>query len=242
MWWRGPPTRSTRSAAACGTTPGPSPAAKAAGRGDAPAATPHPVQATTGPAPETRPLRAVEEPREPHRRPGRQARLDRHAPTLGCTAPTSSRKACGPCSSSRATPAPTPSTGGWPGRAAAGSPRSSKLQQAIRRHRAEINAALDSDLSNALDRVDQHQDPAPHPHRLRVQEPRRPDRPGHARSRRSPACPTRPDLTHGHVRRAGIVPEFETINATGRKRDGRVPPVARVSRRSGSSSGSGGRR
>ncbi|QNE79592.1 hypothetical protein F0344_34580 (plasmid) [Streptomyces finlayi] len=55
-------------------------------------------------------------------------------------------------------------------------------------------------------RIDEHQDPADHPDRLRLQEPSGPYRPGHAQPRRPPPPPTRPSTpaltTHGSDRRA----------------------------------------
>ena len=52
------------------------------------------------------------------------------------------------------------------------------------------------------DRVGQHKDPAHHSDGVRVRKPRRPHRPGHAQPRRPQARDSRPDLTHGSVRRA----------------------------------------
>ena len=77
-----------------------------------------------------------------------------------------------------------------------------ELQRRIVNHRAAIDAALDTGLSNALDRVDQHQDPAAHPHRLRLPRTRTPHRPRHAQPRRPPPRPPRPNMTHGSSRTA----------------------------------------
>ena len=51
-------------------------------------------------------------------------------------------------------------------------------------------------------RIGQHQDPAHHPHRIRIQVPRSPHRPGHAQPRRTPARATESTMTHGNSRRA----------------------------------------
>ena len=72
-----------------------------------------------------------------------------------------------------------------------------KLQQAIRRHRAEINAALDSDLSNALIESTNTKIRLLTRIAFGFKNPRRPHRPRHARPRRPPTRPPRPNLTHG---------------------------------------------
>ena len=51
-------------------------------------------------------------------------------------------------------------------------------------------------------RVDQHQDPTPHPNRIRVPRTRTPHRPRHVRPRQPPTHPPRPKLTHRSSRRA----------------------------------------
>ncbi len=61
-------------------------------------------------------------------------------------------------------------------------------------------------------RIDQHQDPAPHPRRLRLPQTRSPHRPRHALPRRTPT-PT-PTMTHGHVTRARFRPVRGVIPPT----------------------------
>jgi len=51
-------------------------------------------------------------------------------------------------------------------------------------------------------RIGQHQDSAHHPHRIRIQVPRSPNRPGHAQPRRTSASATESTMTHGNSRRA----------------------------------------
>ena len=85
------------------------------------------------------------------------------------TAPTCSKKACATCSPSKAKPAKQALDRwlSWARRCRI--PAFVHLaNDASRSHRTAIDAALDHGLSNALDRIDQHQDPTPHPHRLRL--------------------------------------------------------------------------
>ena len=72
-----------------------------------------------------RPLRAMEEPREPDRSATGQAGAGSPKPTPGCTAPTCSKKACATYSRSSTKPASRRWTDGCPGPAAAASPPSS---------------------------------------------------------------------------------------------------------------------
>ncbi len=76
------------------------------------------------------------------------------------------------------------------------------LQRRIVTHRAAIDASLDNGLSNALIESINAKIRAPHPHRLRVQEPRSPHRPRLPRPRRPPTPTPRPNMTHGRSRRA----------------------------------------
>jgi transposase len=54
------------------------------------------------------------------------------------------------------------------------------------------------------DRIHQHQNPAHHPHRLRLRQPRQPHRHGHAHPRRTPPPPPRTPLNHPHTRQENL--------------------------------------
>ena len=84
---RGPPRRP-------GTTPADWPGRPRDAAGQARGRSP-PRRPPAAPGPEGRPLRAVEEPREPHRADSAPSWTGSPRPTPGCTAPTCSRKASG---------------------------------------------------------------------------------------------------------------------------------------------------
>ena len=164
--------------------------------------TPRHARPPNGPGDQGRPLRAVEEPGEPHRATSAPSWPGSPRPTPACTAPTCSKRACGSCSRSK-DQAGKEALDRWiswarrcripafvePADAASSStaPRSGRARpRPVQRPH----------------RIDQHQDPAPHPHRVRVQIPRRPHRPGHAQPRRPPTSPAPAAMTHGNSRRA----------------------------------------
>src|SRR5262249_51784409 len=73
-----------------------------------------------------------------------------------------------------------------------------QLARTITRHRVDIETTLDLGLLCPR-RVDQHEDPAPHPYLLRLSLSRRPHQLDHARSRRTlPVSPGPPRMTHGN--------------------------------------------
>ena len=151
---------------------------------------------------EARPLRAVEEPREPHRPAAGQARLDRQdRPPAAPRLPAQRRPPAGLPARPRPRP-PTRSRPGSAGPAAAGSPRSSTCNAGSSNTRHSILAAIEHGLSNG--RIESVNTKIRLITRIAFgfRSPRSPHRPRHAQPRRPPPTPPRPDMTHGSVRRA----------------------------------------
>ena len=175
-----------------------------------------PAGQRAGQGPQGRPVRAVEEPRGPHREPAGQAGVDRHhrpraapglpaggSPRLIFTMPHEQA---------------SQALDGWIGWACRCCiPAFVKLQKSIVLHRDSILAAIKHGLSNG--RIESvNTKIADHPGRLRLPVRPRPDRPGHALPRRPPTHSPRPKMTHTSVRRAGFLAlrpdlEFRTYAA-----------------------------
>ena len=151
---------------------------------------------------QARPLRVVEEPREPHHPTAGQAGLDRQDRPHGCTGPTCSRKDSG-WSSSSTTDEAVEALEAWIGWARrCRIPTFVDLQRRIVKHQASILAAIEHGLSNGRIESVNTKIRLITRDRVRLQVTRRPHRPGHAQPRRPPTRPPRPDMTHGSVRRA----------------------------------------
>jgi len=84
-------------------------------------------------------------------------------------------------------------------------PELTRLAQTIDDWWPEVEAFCRTRITNAKTEGE-HQDPAHHPRRVRIQVPRSPHRPGHAQPRRPPPGAPGPKMTHGWVRRAAIGP------------------------------------
>ena len=197
-WWPGPPRRSTQvrrqawndARAIARDEP-------KRGRGRPAQGRPAAAGQRAGPAAQGRPLRAVEEPRGPHRPPERQAGLDRQdrppaAPGLPAQRGTAARVR-GQGRRRQGGPGPVALLG--PALPHPGLRRARPL--ASRKHRAAIDAALDHGLSNALIESTNTKIRLLHPDRVRLPLRRRTHRPGHARPRRLPTThsPAAPDPT-----------------------------------------------
>ena len=193
MWWRGRPTRSTR----CGARPG---TRRGAGRRDRPC-----------PRAQTRPVRALEEPRGPHLAPRTQAGVDRQRinPQLSRAYLLKEQLRAVFRYRHRSAIDMLHAWLAWASRSRI--PAFVELARKIRRHLPGIEAALDHDVTNALIESTNTKTSSPHPCRLRVQEPRRPHRPRPPRPRRLLPRPTRPKMTHGYVRRASSPPCVSSI-------------------------------
>jgi len=150
-----------------------------------PARTPPPARLHPGPEHPALPLRALEEPRGPHRPPSRQVRLNREdrldaLPRLtaqGRTAhhlPSLVRRRCRSTGSAAGLGPALPHP-----RVRQARPKREEVPgRDPQRHR--------SPTVQHPHRVGERRDTAHHPHRVRIHERRRPHRPGHAQPRRSP--------------------------------------------------------
>lgn len=128
-------------------------------------------------------VRAVEELGGSRRAPVREPGVDRHYRPRAVSGGSARGRA--PC--------------GVPGQ---GRGRQGRSPGGIRRHRREIDAALDN--GPRADQAHQHQAAGVTPLGLRLRLPRGADGPGRARSRRSPTLAVRPNphvMTHGSSRR-----------------------------------------
>ena len=110
---------------------------------------PRGADASSRRAPQARPLRALEEPREPHRPPTRQAPLDRANRPAPVSRPTCSKRACARSTASRSTTRSTSSMRGSTGRATANWRRSCGSPTPSRNSAPGIEAAMRHRLSNA---------------------------------------------------------------------------------------------
>src|ERR1022692_3599983 len=166
------------------------------------------------PRPQARPLHAMEKPRKPHQPAAGQTRLDRENPPLPLPRLRAQRRTTSgiPAQRRRRQIRPRPL-------AVLGGPLP---HPRIHRTRAENTQAPGNHPRNPRprpqqrpDRISEHQNPRHHPHGLRIPQPRRPHRPGHARPRRPPTRPPRKMITNLPTEPAGGP---QMLRRSGRKR------------------------